>query len=140
MGDVSTHQEDSGYISMLGDTLTDGVAADMEGVRYLDLPIIGDVNGIGGIGGFGDVCCVPPEHSCTVHREQTHYGSVSGFGAAPWGAGVPEVVVTVCLGHGRDVRGGKFGINVGGGGVEVIGGCILARRLRRKDFCSYLIH
>ena len=61
----------------------------------MGLPIIGD-----GDGGGGNIRHPCPEHSCTVHCDHTRYGYVSGVRAAPWSAGVPEVVGTGKLGPG----------------------------------------
>ena len=101
----------------------------MVGGRELGLPTIGDGYGRGGIGGGGGVFHLIPEHSHTVHHEQTHYGYVSDRGEAPLGASVPEMVETVELIPGGDAGGGKGG----GNGENVgVGGCIQARKLRRR--------
>ena len=53
-----------------------------------------------------------PEHCRTFHLDQTHHGSMSGVGLAPWDAGVPAVV-----GTGETVTGGGVhGIKVEYGG------------------------
>ena len=70
-----------------------------------------------GVGRY--VCLPPPEHSCTVHFDQTHYGSLYGSVAAPWVIGVPEVVVRGEPGpggHSVGIKGGINGGDVGGGG------------------------
>ena len=78
------------------------------------------------------------EHSHTFYSNQTHYTSISGDGAAPWGAGVPDIVVTGELGPGGDAGGcGKGGIT--GGYVEE-GGWIQEILLRQRDYCSDFIH
>ena len=111
------HQEDAGRLSPPGDIATDGVAANIEGGWEMGLPTSGYGNGRCGLLGGGDECRLPPEHSCTCHCNQTHYGSVSGGGAAPWEAGTPEVLGTGDLGPGGDAGGCKGGrdIRVGGG-------------------------
>ena len=102
MGDVSTHCEDAVCISPLFDTPNYRAADDTAGGRELGLTNSGDGDGGGGLGGCGDICLPLPEHSRTVHYDQTHYGSVSGREADTWGAGVPLVVGTGDIGPGRD--------------------------------------
>ena len=45
--------------------------------------------------------------SITVHHDQNDHGYLSGGGVPPWGAGVPEVVVTGEPGLGGDAGGGN---------------------------------
>ena len=92
MGDVPMHWENSGRISPPFDTLTDGVAADMEGGWYLGLPTSGGGNSRGGFGGGGYLCRPPPKHSCTVHNDHIYCGYLSGGRAVSGGMGDPEVV------------------------------------------------
>ena len=86
----------------------------------MGLPTIVNCNGEGGVGGGGYVCRPPPEHSCTVRCDHTHYGYVSGGGAAPWGAGVPEVVVTEDLVSVGYAGGSKVDGNGGDVGVVIL--------------------
>ena len=94
MGDVSMHQDYSGRLSPPGDTPTDGVAAKTARGQEMGLPTIGHSNVVCGLGGGVDVYCPPPEHSCTVLHNLTHYIHLPGGGAAPWGSGIPVVVRT----------------------------------------------
>ena len=46
--------------------------------------------------------CQTLEHSCTFHLDQTHYGYMSGGGAAPGSTGFLVVVGTGMYGPGGD--------------------------------------
>ena len=133
MGDAPTHWEDAGRLSPPGDTPTDRAVDEASGRWELVIPFFGGGNGRGRFGGGGDVCRLPPEQNCTVHREHTHYGSVYGGGAAPWGAGVSAVVGAGELGPRGDAYGGRGG----GDGRGRVGRRV---RLRCRDYCSNLIH
>ena len=92
VGDISTHLEDAGWLSTLGDKPTNKAESKTSGRQELAVPPNDDVDIRGGLGGGGDIHHTPPEHRHTFHCDQKHYGSMSGSGAAPWGAGIPAVV------------------------------------------------
>ena len=119
MCDVPTYQEYSGSISPPGDTPTDQKEAKKEVVWELGLPTFGGGNSKVGLVGGGNVCNLPPEHSCTVHRNHTHCLHVSSGVALPWGAGVAEMVGAGELGPGGYVGIGKVAGDVRGGGGRV---------------------
>ena len=79
-------------------------------------PAVGRDGG-GGITGGGDLRLLPPEHSCTVHWDQTYYGAVSVGGSDARVKGGQFVVGAGRLGLGGDVNGGSgYRIDGGGGG------------------------
>ena len=55
------------------------------------------------ITGCGDLRLPPPQYSCTVHCNQTHYGPVSSRQAASGVKGCQALVQTGRLGLGWDV-------------------------------------
>ena len=59
------------------------------------------------------------EHGCTVHRDPSGNGPVSGGGVEPWGKGVKEVVGTREYGTGGDTDGGAEGRGGGGRGRHI---------------------
>ena len=72
-------------------------------------------------GGFGitvgqDLCLPPTEHSCTVHRNQAHYGPVSGGGEIPGDKVVQAMVLSGGAGLVGDLNGGSAGGTGGEGG------------------------
>ena len=95
LGDVSIHQEESGHILSPGDMLTG---------RSLGILTIVDGDEGGGLGGGGDA----------------GKKSMSGCIAAPWGAGVPEVVVTEDLVSVGYAGGSKVDGNGGDVGVVIL--------------------
>ena len=83
MGDVSTHLENAEIFLPTGDIPTDRAAADTAGGQDLVLPPTCGSNRRDGLGICGDICRPLLEHCCTVHRDQTHHGYVSGRRAVP---------------------------------------------------------
>ena len=81
------------WVSVSHTSRIDG-GSEVAGGRYLRLP--------------------PPEHSCTVHCDQAHYGPVSGGGEASGVTGGQAVVVTLHIVLGRGSDGGLVS---GTGGV-----------------------
>ena len=70
----------------------------------------GGSNGRGGIKEYGYLLLSPPEHSCTVHCIQAHYGPVSGGEAEAGVNGGQAVVGSGRLGLGGDADGGLGGV------------------------------
>ena len=120
VGVVPMHQDDAGRISPPGDLTTDGLEADTAGGWDLLVPTSGGSNGRIGIGGGGELRHQPPKHILTVHRNQTHYGSVNNGGLVPRSTGLPAVVVTGVSRLGGDTGGVKGGgyVREGGGGGQ----------------------
>ena len=58
----------------------------------MGVPPNGVGNGRGDTEGGGYQRLPPPEHSLTVHFDQTHYGPMSGSGEITWDKGVKAVV------------------------------------------------
>ena len=69
-----------------------------------------------GITGGEDLRLLQPEHSCTVHCDQFHYGPVSGSVEASGVTGGEMMVVIGRLRFGRDADGGLGGAIDGWGG------------------------
>ena len=55
---------------------------------WMGLSLAGRRVGRGGIAGSGDLHLPPPEHSCTVYCNQSHYGTVYGYVEESWVKGV----------------------------------------------------
>ena len=78
----------------------------------------GGINGGGRITGGGDIRIPPPEHCCTVHLYQAHYGPVS-IGGSEAVVKVEQVLVgSGWLGIGDDADDRSGGGTDGGGGVD----------------------
>ena len=75
--------------------------SEMEG-QYVGLSPAGGRNGGGGITGGVYLRLPPPEKSCTVHCNQSYYGTVSGGGEASGVTGGQSVVGSRMIGPGRD--------------------------------------
>ena len=82
------------WVSVSHTSRIDG-GSEVAGGRYLRLP--------------------PPEHSCTVHCDQAHYGPVSSGGAETGATGLQEVVIEGCGGCEGDADGILGGGTDGGG-------------------------
>ena len=75
-------------------------------------------NGRGRNVGGGDLCLLTPEHSCTVHYNQTHYRPLS-CGREEAGVNSDQaVVVAGQTGFGGDADGRSGGGTDGGGGGD----------------------
>ena len=69
------------------------------------------------------ICCLPPEHSCTIYCYNARYEPVSGGSAEPGGKGGEAVVVTGGPGTGGDTdRGSDGGLRTRVEGGRVYGG------------------
>ena len=69
----------------------------------------GGRDGGGDTEGVGYLCIPPPEHSCTVYCDQSHYEPVYGGGSEAGVKGGQAVVGAGWGGSGGDVEGGSGG-------------------------------
>ena len=118
MGDENLHWDGVGRIPPQGGPQADGTeTSEGEGcevvVSSTDRSNVG-----GGVTGGGDPRLPPTEHSHTVHRDQTHYGNVSGGREASWVTGVQSVVGSGRFGLGGDADGVLGGGTGGEGGGD----------------------
>ena len=116
VGDVSTHQEESGRISPLVNTRLMGRQTRWKADKSCSYRPTGNVDVRGGLRGGRDIRCPPPEHRLIFYLNHNHHGSLTCCGAVPWGAGVQEVVGTGYPGNGGDAGYGNGGVNGGDGG------------------------
>ena len=106
MGDDTVHWEGVGKIPTQGGLQADGTEnLEGEGQDLSASPSEGRHGG-SGFTGCGDLSIPPLEHSCTVHFNQAHYGTVSGNLESSGVTGGKKVVGARRLGIGRDVDGG----------------------------------
>ena len=107
MRDFLTHWEDFGRLPPQDALHTDGTAT-TEGIRWeVGVSPAGGGNDVGGVTGGGDPRLPPIEHNHAVHRNQDHYGTVSG-GTEPTGdKGVQAVVGAGISGLDGDAYGGS---------------------------------
>ena len=110
--------------------------ATVEGpIREVDVPFSGGEYGGGRITGVGDLHLPPTKHSLTVHKNQAHYGPMSGGGETPGDKGAQEVVGAGGPGLGGDADGGSVcgtGGEGGKGGQERYGYRHLYGRIMQK--------
>ena len=120
MGDVPTHWGYAGWVSTLGNPTTYRAASATADICNLVVTTSDSGDGGSGLGGGGDLFHPPPENSCTVCCDRTHYVYVPGFRAAPRRTGLPMVVGIVIYGPGEDMGGVKGGVDgrQGGGGEQ----------------------
>ena len=81
-------------------------------------PPMVEAMGGGGIRGGGDPLLPPPEHICTVHCYQAHYGPGPGGRASSGVKCVQAVVGTGLLRIERNMNGGSVDGMIGGGGRD----------------------
>ena len=116
MGDYTEHWEGFNQIPEQGVPQADGMEICEREGRYVGVSPSGGINGEGGITGGGYLRLPPPEKSCTVHCNQSYYGTVSGGREASGVTGDQEVVGAGRIVPGRDVDSGSGGGTGGGRG------------------------
>ena len=118
MGDEVAHWEGVGQIQPQGGPQADREATSEREGRSVGIPPVGGRDGGSGTEGGEYLSLSYPEHGCTVHYNQAHYGPVSGGAADTRAKGIQSVVVIGRDGCGRDVGSRLGGGTDGGGGGD----------------------